>query len=84
MKTIDKIETIVGSAFIAFSLTDIYNILSIIVICLQCLYFLVRACIAIYNRFKNKQYDKIDDEVKDAIDNIQDVLDRKENDDGKK
>lgn len=83
MKTIDKIETIVGSAFIAFSLTDIYNILSIIVICLQCLYFIVRAVIAIYNRFKSKQYDKIDDDIKDAIDNIQDIVDKKEDDDGK-
>ena len=86
MNTMDKVDLALGTFFIAFSLTDVYNIISIVILCLQVVYFVVRLVLRIRDRIKSKEYDKIDDDIKETAESIESLIPKdegKEDGDGK-
>ena len=59
-----KILDIIVSAFnISFSITQIENVLGIVILCLQIAYICYRVGYNIYKNTKDKKYDKIGDDI---------------------
>jgi len=80
----DKLEyaLIVVNSVIGLSLTieDAKNILGIVILILQGLLIIFNVAKKIYKRVKNKEYDLIDDDLKEAIDDITKIKNGKEED----
>lgn len=73
MKWYDSIETGLNVVSIVVSVQDIYNVLSVILLCLSIASILYRLGYNIYKRIKNKEYDKIDDDINKAKDDLNDL-----------
>lgn len=78
MKYFDKIESGLNIISIVVSVQNIYNILSIILLCLSIASIIWRLIYQIYNRIKHKEYDKIDNDIKKATDDLNKINDNKE------
>ena len=78
----DKLEyaLIAINSIIGLSLTieDAKNILGIVILILQGLLIIFNVAKKIYKRIKNKEYDQIDDDLKEAIDDITKIKNGKE------
>lgn len=78
----DKLEyaLIAINSIIGLSLTieDAKNILGIVILILQGLLIIFNVSKKIYRRIKNKEYDQIDDDLKEAIDEITKIKNGKE------
>lgn len=78
----DKLEyaLIAINSIIGLSLTieDAKNILGIVILILQGLLIIFNVSKKIYRRIKNKEYDQIDDDLKEAIDDITKIKNGKE------
>lgn len=78
----DKLEyaLIAINSIIGLSLTieDAKNILGIFILILQGLLIIFNVSKKIYRRIKNKEYDQIDDDLKEAIDEITKIKNGKE------
>lgn len=62
-----SINSVIG---ISITIEDFKNILGIIILTLQILLILWNLAKTIYHHIKNKEFDKIDDDIKDAIENL--------------
>ena len=69
-KAFDMSENIINFLGVGFALTDVNNIINLILLIVSVLAILVRSALEIRDHFKSKQYDKIDDTLNDAIDDI--------------
>lgn len=78
----DKLEyaLIAINSIIGLSLTieDAKNILGIVILILQGVLIIFNVSKKIYRRIKNKEYDQIDDDLKEAIDDITKIKNGKE------
>lgn len=78
----DKLEyaLIAINSIIGLSLTieDAKNILGIVILILQGVLIIFNVSKKIYRRIKNKEYDQIDDDLKEAIDEITKIKNGKE------
>lgn len=77
MRYFDKIESGLNIISIVISLQDIYNVLSVILLCLSIASILYRLGYNIYRHFKDKEYDKINDDLDKATKDL-DSINRKE------
>lgn len=68
------INSIIGTAI---TIEDARNWLGIIILLLQLILIIKNVSIKIYKRIKNKEYQYIDDDIKDAIDDIQEIKEGK-------
>lgn len=85
MKHFDTFETCVNVLGISVAITDIYNILSIILLVVSIASMLIRCCYKIYMHIKNKNIDKVIEEVDKLKDDLKDLQDKTKGDheDGK-
>lgn len=67
------------SAFVSmFALIDIQNVISIVILVLQCAFIIFRMCMIIYDKIKKKKYDEIDDVIEDTIGDLEDLNKKEE------
>lgn len=85
MKHFDTFETCINVLGISVAITDIYNILSIILLVVSIASMLIRGCYKIYMHIKNKNIDKAIEEVDKLKDDLEDLQDKTKGDheDGK-
>lgn len=62
-----SINSVIG---ISITIEDFKNILGIIILSLQILLILWNLAKTIYHRIKTKEFDKVDDDIKDAIEKL--------------
>lgn len=68
------INSIIGTAI---TIEDARNWLGIIILLLQLILIVKNLSIKIYKRIKNKEYEYIDDDIKDTIEDIKDIKEGK-------
>lgn len=67
------------SAFVSmFALIDIQNVISIVILVLQCIFIVFRMCMIIYDKIKKKKYNEIDDVIEDTIEDLEDLNKKEE------
>lgn len=59
---------------VGFALTDVNNIINLILLIVSILAIVVRAIFEIKDHLEKKEFDKIDDTIKDAVDDIENKL----------
>lgn len=69
--------------FGAFALSNIYEILSIIILILSILNILVNASIRIYHHLKNKEYKDISYEIDDVKNQLENIKNKERENNGK-
>ena len=69
----DLITTILSSIGITISIHDIYEIISIILLVLSIINILWVLCSRIYTHVKNKEYDKVSQEIEDATNKLKEL-----------
>lgn len=74
VKTI--IEDVLIGCGITISLIDIQQILSIVLLCFNVLWLLWKFGYRVYQHFKNKQYEKIESDIKETIDGLEQLTDK--------
>ena len=80
MIKIKELSTTVVSVFTGtYALANIQDVLSIIILILSIDNILYNLGYRIYNRIKSKEFDKIDDDIENSIDELND-LKKKESD----
>ncbi|MBO7696344.1 MAG: hypothetical protein J6T10_27215 [Methanobrevibacter sp.] len=79
MKHINVFENVLIVSGVAVSLSMIQNILGVIILSLQVVLILYKSGRKIYDHIKNKEYDKIENTLIDAKDQLEDL----KNKDGK-
>ena len=75
MKVFDLIETIFNALGILIAVQDIYNWLGILLLVINIFSIIFRGCLEIYRHIKNKDYDKIDDELDNITSKIEEQID---------
>ena len=75
MKVFDLIETIFNALGILIAVQDIYNWLGILLLVINIFSILFRGGLEIYRHIKNKDYDKIDDELDNITSKIEEQID---------
>ena len=87
MKIYNVIEDVLIATGIAVSLTDIQQVLSIIILCMNVVWILVKVGIKIYQHYKEKNIQAIADDIKTGADELEklnnQVGSKNENKDGK-
>ena len=86
MKSYNIIEDVLIAVGIGVSLVDIQQILSIIILCFNVIWIMVKVVLKIVEHYKAKNYNAIADDVKQSIDELEDLknkVDSKNKDDGK-
>lgn len=73
MKDNSIFSTATGTIGMALSFANIYTILSVVVLILSAINIIYGLSYTIYKRIKNKEYDKIDDDMNDAIEKLNDL-----------
>lgn len=73
MKVTEIIEDVAIATGLAVSLSDIHQILSIIILVFNVCWILWKVGYRIYEHVKNKRLDKIEDELKDGIDKLEEL-----------
>lgn len=85
MNVKEMVEDVAIAMGLYVSIIDIQQILSIVLLVFNIIWICVKAGINIRKHIKEKKYDEIDDDIKDAIDEIEDLSKKDKNDsaDGK-
>ena len=73
-KAFDLTENFINFLGVGFALTDISNIINLVLLIVSILAIVIRAVFEIRDYVKKKEYDKIDDTINDAITDIEDKL----------
>ena len=84
MKVQSIIEDVIIGCGITVSLLDIQQTLSIILLVFNVLWILWKFGYKIYTHFRNKEFDKIESDIKDAKDEIEDLVNKTNNEDSDK
>lgn len=80
MKHFDIFETCLNVLGISVAITDIYNVLSIILLVVSIASMLIRGCYKIYTHIKNKNIDKAIEEVDNLKKDLEDLQDKTKGD----
>ena len=75
MKVFDLVETVFNALGILIAVQDIYNWLGILLLVINIFSILFRGGLEIYRHIKNKDYDKIDDELDNITSKIEEQID---------
>lgn len=75
MKVFDLVETVFNALGILIAVQDIYNWLGILLLIINIFSILFRGGLEIYRHIKNKDYDKIDDELDNMTSKIEEQID---------
>lgn len=75
MKVFDLIETIFNALGILIAVQDIYNWLGILLLVINIFSILFRGGLEIYRHIKNKDYNKINDELDNITSKIEEQID---------
>lgn len=78
-KIIDTAETILNTASIIISVQDLNDIINLILLIVSLIAILWRAGYAIYKHIKEKDYDKVNDELSKAKDDIEKLNHKEDN-----
>lgn len=71
MKIQSIIEDVLIGGGIAVSLVDIQQVLSIILLCFNVAWLLVKFGIKVYEHIKNKQFKEVADDIKETADELE-------------
>ena len=72
-KIANAIESVLIGSGVVVSLTDIQNILSIVLLCIDVAWILFRCGYSIYKKVKEKRYEEIEQDIKDASEQLHDI-----------
>ena len=75
MKVFDLAETIFNAAGILIAVQDIYNWLGIVLLVINIFAIVFRGGLEIYKHIRNKDYDKINDELDNITSKIEEQID---------
>lgn len=75
IKVFDLVETIFNAAGILIAVQDIYNWLGITLLIINIFSIIFRGGLEIYRHIKNKDYDKINDELDNITSKIEEQID---------
>lgn len=73
MKAYNIIEDVLIATGITISLVDIQQVLSIIILCFNVIWIVVKVVLKIVEHYKSKNYQAIADDIKDAKDELEDL-----------
>ena len=73
MKYYNMIDTTLIAIGMALGISQIESILGIIIISIQVLWILFKLCYNVYKSIKNKKFEKIKQEVDNAIDELENL-----------
>lgn len=73
-KAFDLTENFINFLGVGFALTDVSNIINLILLVVSILAIVIRAAFEIRDHIKKNEYDKIDDTINDAVSDIEDKL----------
>lgn len=76
VKPMEIIEDVLIAMGITISLSDIHQILSIIILVFNVIWILTKCGIAIYKKIKEKRYDEIAVDIKNTADELQQLDDK--------
>ena len=82
-KFMDIAEPLLNGMGILIGVSDIENILNIVLLCVSIFASLWRAGYTIYHHIKEKKFDKIGDEIDKAKDEIENLMPKEDNKHGK-
>ena len=82
-KFMDIAEPLLNGMGILIGVSDIENILNIVLLCVSIFAILWRAGYTIYQHIKEKKFDKIGDEIDKAKDEIENLMPKEDNKHGK-
>lgn len=82
-KFMDVAEPLLNGMGILVGVSDIENILNIVLLCVSIFAILWRAGYTIYQHIKEKKFDKIGDEIDKAKDEIENLMPKEDNKNGK-
>lgn len=82
-KFMDIAEPLLNGMGILVGVSDIENILNIVLLCVSIFAILWRAGYTIYQHIKEKKFDKIGDEIDKAKDEIENLMPKEDNKHGK-
>ena len=73
-KAFDITENLINFLGVGFALTDVNNIINLILLIVSIIAIVIRAAFEIRDHISKKEYDKIDDTINDAVNEIGDKL----------
>ena len=82
-KFMDIAEPLLNGMGILVGVSDIENILNIVLLCVSIFAILWRAGYTIYTHIKQKNFDKIGDEIDKVKDEIENLMPKEDNKNGK-
>ena len=82
-KFMDIAEPLLNGMGILVGVSDIENILNIVLLCVSIFAILWRAGYTIYQHIKEKKFDKISDDINNAKDEIENLMPKEDNKHGK-
>ena len=82
-KFMDIAEPLLNGMGILIGASDIENILNIVLLCVSIFAILWRAGYTIYHHIKEKKFDKISDDINNAKDEIENLMPKEDNKNGK-
>lgn len=83
-KVLDIAETGLNTVGVLIGVSDIENVLNLVLLIVSILAILWRAGYAIYQHVRNKRLDKIGNEIDKAKDDIEKLMPKEENKDGER
>lgn len=83
-RLLDIAETGLNTVGVLIGVSDIENVLNLVLLIVSILAILWRAGYAIYQHVRNKRLDKIGDEIEKAKDDIEKLMPKEENKDGER
>lgn len=82
-KTLNVLETGLNAIGIAIGVSDMENVLNVILLIISIASILFRAGYAIYQKIKEKKYNEIAKELDDAKEALEQLQNKEDTDDGK-
>lgn len=73
-KAFDITENLINFLGVGFALSDVNNIINLILLIVSIIAIVIRAAFEIRDHIIKKEYDKIDDTINDAVSDIEDKL----------
>lgn len=83
-RLLDIAETGLNTVGVLIGVSDIENVLNLVLLIVSILAILWRAGYAIYQHVRNKRLDKIGDEIEKAKDDIEKLMPKEEHKDGER
>ena len=83
-RLLDIAETVLNTMGVLIGVSDIENVLNLVLLIVSILAILWRAGYAIYQHVRNKRLDKIGDEIEKAKDDIEKLMPKEEHKDGER